>query len=131
MDIHLEASKSIVVDVPGDLTNTIAYVYRGSLTVSNAFKEIKKGDVINFKIDPSKEINTIEFTGNSSEVSRLLFLAGKPLNEKKVKHGPFVVESREKVQKAIQDYKFGQNGFEGAHNWTSDLKKKMNSYGDL
>jgi redox-sensitive bicupin YhaK (pirin superfamily) len=39
--------------------------------------------------------------------ARFVVLAGKPLNEPVVQHGPFVMNTREELEQAIRDY---QNG---------------------
>ncbi|HNE43472.1 MAG TPA: pirin-like C-terminal cupin domain-containing protein, partial [Rhodocyclaceae bacterium] len=41
------------------------------------------------------------------EGARFLLLAGKPLHEPVVQHGPFVMNTREEIEQAIADY---QNG---------------------
>jgi hypothetical protein len=38
---------------------------------------------------------------------RFILLAGKPLNEPVVQHGPFVMNTREEIEQAIRDYKNG------------------------
>ena len=36
-----------------------------------------------------------------------------------VQHGPFVMNTREEISQAIEDYQMGKNGFEMAHKWKS------------
>ena len=36
-----------------------------------------------------------------------------------VQHGPFVMNTREEISQAIEDYQMGKNGFEMAHRWKS------------
>ena len=42
--------------------------------------------------------------------AKLLFLAGEPLGEPVVQHGPFVMNSREEIHQAIRDYQMGRMG---------------------
>jgi len=51
---------------------------------------------------------TVEVTGG--ETVRLLMLQGKPIGEKVVSHGPFVMNSREEIEQAFSDYRRTQFG---------------------
>jgi quercetin 2,3-dioxygenase len=42
------------------------------------------------------------------EGARLLLIAGKPLNEPIVRHGPFVMNTREQIMQAVHDYQSGR-----------------------
>ena len=41
---------------------------------------------------------------NGGGVSKLLILQGRPINEPVVQHGPFVMNSRQEIQEAFEDY---------------------------
>ena len=53
--------------------------------------------------------NALKFT-NGDEVSKVLILQGKPINEPVVQHGPFVMNSRAEIQQAFEDYHQTQFG---------------------
>ena len=42
--------------------------------------------------------------------ARLLLLAGLPVNEPVVRHGPFVMSTEEELQQAVLDYQSGRMG---------------------
>ena len=49
--------------------------------------------------------DAIDISANGE--SRLLFLAGKPINEPIVNWGPFVMNTQEEIEQAIQDFRSG------------------------
>jgi len=57
---------------------------------------------------------------NKRETSaQFLLFAGRPIGEPIVQHGPFVMNTREEIEKTIDDYRRGRNGFERAPGWKS------------
>ncbi len=52
---------------------------------------------------------------------RFVVIGGKPIGEPIVQHGPFVMNSREEIMKAMMDYQSGTNGFEGAAAFESSI----------
>lgn len=47
---------------------------------------------------------------NGGGMSKILVLQGRPINEPVVQHGPFVMNSRQEIQEAFQDYQKGSFG---------------------
>lgn len=45
---------------------------------------------------------------SSEGKARFVVLGGKPLNEPVVQHGPFVMNTREEIMQAFQDYSAGK-----------------------
>lgn len=50
-------------------------------------------------------------------------IAGLPLDQPIVQYGPFVLNSKEEVYKALLDYQSFSNGFERAKDWQSSISK--------
>ena len=72
---------------------------------------------------------SISFKNDQTEQLHLVLIAGKPLNEPVVQHGPFVMNTQEEIQQTFLDYQMGKNGFENAPKWISDeLKRRGRSH---
>ncbi|KDR81564.1 hypothetical protein GALMADRAFT_239588 [Galerina marginata CBS 339.88] len=61
---------------------------------------------------------------SSSEDTELVLIAGEPLDQTVFQYGPFVMTSKEEIQKTLIDYQTGTNGFEQAHTWKSEIAHK-------
>lgn len=57
--------------------------------------------------------------------SRVMIVAGIPLDQEIVQYGPFVVNSQEEVYQAMFDFQGQVNGFERAKGWRSEIGKSM------
>ncbi|KAF9335612.1 hypothetical protein BGZ91_010438, partial [Linnemannia elongata] len=55
------------------------------------------------------------------EDAHFVFIAGEPLKEPIVQHGPFVMNSSEEIYDTFVDYQNNKNGFERARNWRSTI----------
>ncbi|GAA6062820.1 hypothetical protein JCM10212_001552 [Sporobolomyces blumeae] len=56
-----------------------------------------------------------------SDRARVVVVSGEPLEQEIVQHGPFVMDSVQGIRQAFMDYQLGRNGFEGAHEWKSEI----------
>ena len=101
LDVYLPAGHSVSVALP--LThNSCVYVYEGeamigdetTLLVHRATAILTEGDAVDIMA--------------SKNGARFLLLAGRPLNEPIVQHGPFVMSTREEIEEAISDYQCGR-----------------------
>ncbi|GAA5864984.1 hypothetical protein JCM8547_004261 [Rhodosporidiobolus lusitaniae] len=75
-----------------------------------------------FSSDASQ--NGVELEAASDE-ARFVLVAGEPLDQPVVQHGPMVGTSQAEIRQAFMDYQFERNGFEGAHSWRSEIGRKM------
>ncbi|KAF7967688.1 hypothetical protein HWV62_33383 [Athelia sp. TMB] len=92
------------------------YILKGSLKVGS--DETQQERFYNLVLS-AKENETgvsVEATDDNTE---FILVAGAPLDQTVVQYGPFVMTTREEIQKTLLDYRMGLNGFEKAHTWKS------------
>ncbi|KAF8902097.1 RmlC-like cupin domain-containing protein [Gymnopilus junonius] len=70
-------------------------------------------------LSSTPEQSGVALTGE--EGTELVLVAGEPLDQTVFQYGPFVMTSREEIQKTLIDYQTGRNGFERAHTWKSKI----------
>ncbi|KAM9397291.1 pirin isoform 2-T2 [Salvelinus alpinus] len=78
------------------------------------------------KVEPHHTIvfddgDCIAVENQTSEVSHFVLIAGQPINEPVVQHGPFVMNTEEEINQAVRDYRTGTNGFERTKAWRSKI----------
>ncbi len=109
LDVALAAGASFSLTLPSDLSAFI-YVFEGRATIAaetvpgHALAVLTTGDHIELV---------------ATEALRFLLLAGRPINEPIVQYGPFVMNSREEIQRAFDDYHNG-NLVRTRAQWISD-----------
>ncbi len=97
IDVIFDQRASTELVIPDGHT-TVVFVYQGVARVGE--DEVTAGQVALL----SKE-GTLSLSGD--EHARLLVLAGKPIGEPIVQYGPFVMNTPEEIDQAIQDYRDG------------------------
>lgn len=65
--------------------------------------------------------DNVHFENKGDELAHLVLIAGEPIKEPVVQHGPFVMNTREEISKTIEDYNHCTNGFEKAKTWKSKI----------
>lgn len=99
LDVQLAADSELTLPLAAGL-NALAYLYEGEAAAagselrSSAASLLGDGDHLLLKGGP--------------EGARLLVIAGKPIGEPIVQYGPFVMNSREEIEQALQDYRDGR-----------------------
>nr|XP_044620265.1 pirin [Equus asinus] len=63
----------------------------------------------------------VQVENKDPERSHFVLIAGEPLREPVVQHGPFVMNTNEEISKAILDFRNAKNGFERAKTWKSKI----------
>lgn len=51
----------------------------------------------------------------------MIIIAGEILDQEIVQYGPFVMDTQQGIQQALKDYQRGENGFERAKGWKSEI----------
>jgi quercetin 2,3-dioxygenase len=100
-DVRLPAETSVKIPTPAD-QNTMLYVYAGDAVVGadaralplRAAGLLTSGSDVIIRSGP--------------QGARLLLLSGKPIGEPVVQYGPFVMNTREEIEQAINDYQRGK-----------------------
>jgi len=101
LDIHLEPGARFEQPLPAT-HNAFVYVYRGALTIDGREVPVQRMAIL---------ANTPGSDGVVMQAgaapTRALLIAGRPLNEPIAQYGPFVMNSREQLMQAVQDYQRG------------------------
>ena len=107
LDVHFPAERAagVTLNVP-ETHNAFLYVYRGNVNVM--------GDDGHDGV-PHKRMAILRNEGNvlrmaASKNARCIVIAGRPLNEPIVQYGPFVMNTREQIMQAVEDYRAGRMG---------------------
>jgi quercetin 2,3-dioxygenase len=95
--------------------NSFAYIINGEALIGPAEKQkiVKTGQMIIFdndgeEVEISAPADSITTTNKSA--LDILLIGGLPLNEPVARYGPFVMNTKEEILKAIEDYQNGNMG---------------------
>ena len=104
LDLTIEAGARFAVPLPVGHA-AFAYVYAGAADIgpANAAKRIARGELAVLDRDGGDVL--IE-AGDAA--TRLILVAGKPLNEPVARYGPFVMNTPEQIVETIRDYQGGR-----------------------
>lgn len=117
--IKLAKGDQIELEINKGTVNVFIYCFKGNgLTVLGKRIKLYQSAWLN---KSSEYTETIKLQSEDDDV-HLILLQGHPLNEPVVKYGPFVMNTREEIEQAFDDYQNGKNGFEGAREWSSKNK---------
>ncbi|XP_062939870.1 pirin isoform X2 [Cynocephalus volans] len=67
------------------------------------------------------EGDSVQVENKDPKRSHFVLIAGEPLREPVVQHGPFVMNTNEEISQAILDFRNAKNGFEKAKTWKSKI----------
>jgi quercetin 2,3-dioxygenase len=102
------------VDAGGDVTvpllageNALVYVFQGAARVGERAHVVKSGQLA--ILGPGDAVR-LRGPQDQSEAARLLLLAGTPIGEPVARYGPFVMNTREEILQAVDDFRSGRMG---------------------
>ncbi|MEX0979411.1 MAG: pirin family protein [Pirellulales bacterium] len=101
-DLRLQPAAPIVLTFPAGYT-TMLLVLKGSVLL-NGQEELADAELA--VMDPAGE----ELTVQAARASTVLVLSGQPIDEPIVSYGPFVMNTEDEIQRAIEDYQSGRMG---------------------
>lgn len=102
-NMHLQPGASFTFpEIPETVKRTL-YFYEGDSCVIDSTR-IKPNNAIGLN---TKEV---EVTNNGLETAHFLMLQGKPIDEPVAKYGPFVMNTDQEIQQAMQEYRLTQFG---------------------
>jgi len=99
--------------------NALAFVYEGEAYFGENGQRAGKEQAV--QLEKEKENDQLIVKTKDKECS-FIFFAGEPLGEPVAQHGPFVMNTREELEQAFDDYRNFKNGFENARNWESTIQ---------
>lgn len=102
-NLHMEPNASFVLPRTNGKVNRSLYFYEGN-GLKIAEQEIPHYHAVD--VDASVDLHI----QNGAETSKILVLQGMPIEEPVVQHGPFVMNSKEEIYQAFQDYQKTQFG---------------------
>jgi redox-sensitive bicupin YhaK (pirin superfamily) len=102
LDIHFQDANSFQQTLD-PLHNAFLFVYRGHVSVVS--DDIKSSVGLHKMAILRNEGNGVAIEGSPG--SKVLLIAGQPLNEPIAQHGPFVMNTRDELIQAVDDFKAG------------------------
>lgn len=98
VDITLPANEELTIPV-AEGHHAFVYMFEGSGNIDGQSIALRSAAILN-------DGSSVTVTANE-EGARLILLAGKPINEPIVQYGPFVMNTMEEIDQALQDYRDG------------------------
>lgn len=99
-DVKTEGATTFTEEVP-EHYNAFMYVLSGTVMTGKEGVKGTHGTCVVF--GPGESVSV-----TSAGKARFVILAGEPLNEAVVQHGPFVMNTREEIMEAFRDYSDGK-----------------------
>jgi quercetin 2,3-dioxygenase len=101
LDVHLDAGARFEATLPAE-HNAFVYAYQGIARVGDDQRELVRGDLAVL----GKGDRVSASAGDAP--ARFVLVAGRPLNEPLARYGPFVMNTREQIVEAVQDFNAGR-----------------------
>jgi redox-sensitive bicupin YhaK (pirin superfamily) len=100
----LKPGGKVIQAVPIDY-NAFAYVIEG-IGVFGESAEARADQLVHF----AQDADNIQIANSSDQNLSVLVIGGVPLNEQVARYGPFVMNTKEEIMQAMEDYQAGRMG---------------------
>ncbi|KAF9559137.1 hypothetical protein CPC08DRAFT_638063 [Agrocybe pediades] len=117
--ITFKGDGTMFQELPSGWTSFL-YSWKGSLKVGSEDTPVPAF----YTAVLSSNANETGIALSGTEGTELVLVSGEPLDQTVFQYGPFVMTSKDEIQKTLIDYQTGQNGFERAHSWKSEIAHK-------
>jgi len=101
LDVAVPPGGEFVHALPAD-HNGFCYVFEGDAVIGEGSDSIPRGNLAVWGLGEAVRI------AGGKETARVLLIAGRPHDEPIVKYGPFVMNTKEEIMQAIDDYNSGR-----------------------
>jgi redox-sensitive bicupin YhaK (pirin superfamily) len=103
LDVAVSADASLAFDIPAE-QNVMVYVFAGALYVGAQSRTVGDGQLA--LLTQGEQV----VLRGAADGTRALALGGKPIREPVARYGPFVMNTRDEVIEAVEDYRAGRFG---------------------
>ena len=100
LDLHMPAGSRFVQPLPAS-HNAFVYVYRGEVSIEGKTVPVQRMAILENQAQADGVVI------QASADTRVLLIAGQPLNEPIAQYGPFVMNTQEELYQALQDFRDG------------------------
>ena len=105
LDLHFQAGATFAQALPAG-HNAFVYVYRGEVTVSGQRVPVQRMALL------ANESGSDGVVIEASCDAKALLIAGRPLKEPIAQYGPFVMNTKDEIYQALNDFRDGRLGEE-------------------
>jgi len=103
LDLRMPAGSRLALPLPAS-HNAFAYVYRGTMRIGTAAAPAGPAQMVLLETHPQADGVLLA----CDEPARAIVVAGRPLHEPIAQYGPFVMNTREELIQAVQDFQSGR-----------------------
>jgi redox-sensitive bicupin YhaK (pirin superfamily) len=103
LDLHFKAGASFAQTLPAG-HNAFVYVYRGEVTIGGQKVPVQRMALL------ANEAGADGVVIEAGSDAKVLLIAGRPLKEPIVQYGPFVMNTKEEIYQALNDFRDGRLG---------------------
>lgn len=109
--LHASVTAGDRLSLPWDPSyNALAYVLAGEGTVGVEQTPIREGQLAVFGAGDRLTLTASDHPSSRSTTLEVILLGGEPIREKMVHYGPFVMNSNDELQQAVEDFQRGRLG---------------------